>query len=335
LNFAGVLTRYTSKHPSSSNIKEIRKFSYSIRAPNEIRGVETMNKLNLSYKAQRRLIIFLFSAIPVFLLLLFSYYPLVKMLQYSFTDWDGMSPSSKNVGFDNYLQVFTNPEYFSVFKVSLFYFAATFVQLAIALYFATLLTFKVKLANLWKGILFFPYLLNGVAIGFIFLYFYKGGGTLDTVLNFIGLKSQIHLWLGDRTYNNISLAFTSVWRYMGFNFIIFLGAIQSIDTEIYEAADIDGASRFQQFLYIILPSIKEIVFLNIILGISGSLSVFDIPYIMTGGSNGTNTFVIQTINTAFKYHKLGLASAMAIILLIIVIVVTVLQRWLTREREGK
>jgi raffinose/stachyose/melibiose transport system permease protein len=291
-----------------------------------------MNKLELSYKAQRRLIIFLFSAIPVFLLLLFSYYPLVKMIQYSFTDWNGTSPTKNSVGFENYLKIFTNPDYFSVFKVSLYYFVATFVQLGIALYFATILTFKVKFSNLWKGVLFFPYLLNGVAIGFIFLYFYKGGGTLDTVMTFLGLENQIQLWLGDRSINNLSLAFTSVWRYMGFNFIIFLGAIQSIDTEIYEAAEIDGASRFQQFIYIILPSIKQIVFLNIILGISGSLSVFDIPYIMTGGSNGTKTFVIQTIDTAFKYHKLGLASAMAIILLIIVIVVTVIQRFLTREK---
>ncbi|MEK6455783.1 carbohydrate ABC transporter permease [Caldifermentibacillus hisashii] len=292
-----------------------------------------MNKLNLNYKIQRRIIIVLFSALPVFLLLLFSYYPLVKMLQYSLTDWDGLSPSWNNVGLENYIKVFTTPEYFSVFKVSLYYFAATFIQLAIALYFATILSFKVRLANLWKGILFFPYLLNGVAIGFIFLYFYKEGGTLDTFLSFIGLEDQIRLWLGDRSINNISLAFTSIWRYTGFNFIIFLGAIQSIDGEIYEAAEIDGANRWKQFKYIVFPSIKQIIYLNIILGISGSLSVFDIPYIMTGGSNGTNTFVIQTVDSAFKYSKLGLASAMAVILLIIVFTVTGIQRLLTRERS--
>lgn len=294
-----------------------------------------MNKLNISYKAQRRLIIVLFSALPIFLLLLFSYVPLFKMFQYSFTNWNGISPTKEGVGFANYLKVFTTPEYFAVFKVSFYYFVATFVQLGIALYFATILSFKVRFASFWKGILFFPYLLNGVAIGFIFLYFYKGGGTLDTVLNLIGLEDQIRLWLGDRSINNISMAFTSVWRYMGFSFIIFLGAIQSIDAQIYEAAEIDGANRWQQFIYIILPSIKEIVFLNIVLGVSGSLSVFDIPYIMTGGSNGTTTFVIQTVNTAFKFNKLGLASAMAVILLIIVIVVTIIQRIMTREKVGR
>lgn len=292
-----------------------------------------MHKIKLNQNTEKKLLIFLFTIIPVALLLLFSYYPLIKMFQYSLTDWNGITPNPNFVGADNYRTVLTNPNYFAVFKTSLYYFIATFFQLGIALLFATLLSFKVKFANFWKGVLFFPYLLNGVAIGFIFLYFYKGGGTLDTVLSFMGLDDQIRLWLGDRSINNISLAFTSVWRYTGFNFLIFLGAIQSVNPEIYEAAEIDGASQWDKFLYIIVPSIKNIIFLNIILGISGSLSVFDIPYIMTGGSNGTTTFVIQTISTAFKYNKTGLASAMGIILLMIVIVVTVIQRLAIREKR--
>ncbi|EEV29783.1 MULTISPECIES: carbohydrate ABC transporter permease [Enterococcus] len=291
-----------------------------------------MRKIKMSQKMEKRLIIFSFTIIPLVLLLTFSYYPLVKMFQYSMTDWNGYSPNSSFVGIDNYRTVLTNPAYFTVFKTSMYYFIATFFQLGLALLFATILSFKVKFANFWKGILFFPYLLNGVAIGFIFLYFYKGGGTLDTVLTGLGLESQIRLWLGDRSINNISLAFTSIWRYTGFNFLIFLGAIQSVNPEVYEAAEIDGANRWDEFLYIILPSIRNIIFLNIILGVSGSLSVFDIPYIMTGGSNGTTTFVIQTIDTAFKYNKVGLASAMAIILLMIVVVVTAIQRLATREK---
>ena len=293
-----------------------------------------MTKSKLSKEWEKRILVFSFTIIPVLLLLVFSYYPLIKMIQYSLTDWNGYSQNSNFVGLDNYKTVLTNPNYFSVFKTSLYYFIATFFQLGIALLFATILSFKVKFANFWKGILFFPYLLNGVAIGFIFLYFYKGGGTLDTVLKAIGLGDQIRLWLGDRSINNISIAFTSVWRYTGFNFLVFLGAIQSINPEVYEAAEIDGANRWNQFRYIIIPSIRNIVFLNIILGVSGSLSVFDIPYIMTGGSNETSTFVIQTIDTAFKYNKVGLASAMAIILLFIVIVVSVIQKVVTSERKN-
>ena len=274
-----------------------------------------MTKSKLSKEWEKRILVFSFTIIPVLLLLVFSYYPLIKMIQYSLTDWNGYSQDPNFVGLDNYKTVLTNPNYFSVFKTSLYYFIATFFQLGIALLFATIL-------------------LNGVAIGFIFLYFYKGGGTLDTVLKAVGLGDQIRLWLGDRSINNISLAFTSVWRYTGFNFLVFLGAIQSINPEVYEAAEIDGANRWDQFRYIIIPSIRNIVFLNIILGVSGSLSVFDIPYIMTGGSNETSTFVIQTIDTAFKYNKVGLASAMAIILLFIVIVVSLIQKVVTSERKN-
>lgn len=286
---------------------------------------------NLSYKTQRKLIIVLFSLIPVTLLFTFSYLPVFNMFKYSFTDWNGYSKHYDYVGFDNYKTIFTDSKYFTVFKVSLYYFVGSFVQMAIALYFATILSFKVRLKNFFKGVLFFPYLLNGVAIGFIFLFFFRPDGTLDTLMQSFGLGEYTQGWLLNPNIINISLSGASVWRYMGFNFIIFLGAISSIGKDVYEAADIDGANRWHQFRHIILPSIKSIVQLNLILAISGAISAFDIPYIMTGGSNGSNTFVIQTVNTAFKFNKLGLASAMAVLLLFIVIIVTLLQKLLIKE----
>ncbi|NPC93484.1 sugar ABC transporter permease [Bacillus sp. WMMC1349] len=286
---------------------------------------------NLSYHKQRKIIIISFSILPVVLLITFAYLPVFNMIYYSFTDWNGFSKEKHWVGLENYISIFTNPEYFKVFKVSLYYFVATFVQLGLALYFATILSFKVRMKNFFKGILFFPYLLNGVAIGFMFMIFFRPEGTLDTVLQMIGLGSIVTHWLGDPDMINISLAGTSIWRYMGFNFIIFLGAISSIPNEIYEAAEMDGANRWHQFRYIILPSISRIIQLNIILAISGAISVFEIPFIMTGGANGSETFVIKTVDLAFKYGKVGLASAMAVILLLIVIIVTVIQRAAFKE----
>lgn len=281
---------------------------------------------DLSYKNQRTVIILAFSMLPVVLLFTFAYLPVFNMFHYSFTDWNGFSKEKEWVGFENYKEIFTNPEYFSVFKVSVYYFLGTFVQMGVALYFATILSFNVRFKNMFKGILFFPYLLNGVAIGFMFMIFFRPEGTFDTILMMMGLESLIQHWLGNPDIINVSLAGTSVWRYMGFNFIIFLGAISSIPNEIYEAAEMDGANRWHQFRYIILPSISRIVQLNIILAISGAISAFEIPFIMTGGSNGSKTFVIQTVDLAFKYGKVGLASAMAVVLLFIVIIVTVVQR---------
>lgn len=276
---------------------------------------------------------YVFLAVPVLLLVLFTYVPVANMFWYSLTDWDGLDKTKTFVGVDNYVSVFTRPELFRVFFVSLYYFAASFLQMALALYFATILSFSTRFRNLFKGILFFPYLVNGVAIGFIFLYFFRPDGTLDALLDIVGLGDLSRPWLGDRDVVNVSLASTSVWRYMGLNFVLFLGAIQSIPGQLYEAAELDGANRWQQFRFIIAPGIKPIIGLSFILAISGSLAVFEIPFVMTGGSNGSETFVIKTVNSAFKFSKVGLASAMAVVLLVIVLVMTWVQRKLVPEEK--
>src|SRR6478735_12257942 len=274
----------------------------------------------------------LFLAAALGLLLVFTYWPAINLVWFSLTDWDGIDRTKEFVGLENYFEVFTDPKIFSVFFVSLYYFLASFAQMAIALYFATILSFSTRFSNLFRGILFFPYLINGVAIGFVFLYLFQPGGTLDTALSWFGVTDPPH-WLGDPAYVNWSLAATSVWRYTGLNFVLFLGAIQSIPRELYEAAEIDGASRFQQFWALIFPGIRRVIGLSFILAVAGALSVFEIPFIMTGGANGSATFVIQTLQTAFSFRQVGLASAMAVVLLLIVLVVTWIQRKLFPDEK--
>lgn len=298
----------------------------------KVRSKNPKNPLDQQKNFGRKWTPYLFLLVPVLLLLGLTYYPVLNMFWYSLTDWNGISKVKNFVGLDNFVRVFAKPEYFEVFKVSLYYFVASFVQMAVALYFATILSFNTKFRGFFKGVLFFPYLINGVAIGFIFLYFFRPDGTLDSLLHLIGM-SDTPKWLGDRDIINFSLAGTSVWRYTGMNFVLFLGAIQSIPANLYEAADLDGANKWQQFRYIIAPGIKPIIGLSFILAISGSLSVFEIPYVMTGGGNGSETFVIKTIDTAFKFDKVGQASAMAVILLFIVLVVTGIQKKLFPEEK--
>jgi multiple sugar transport system permease protein len=272
----------------------------------------------------------LFLAAPLVLLITFTYAPVANMVAYSFTDWDGVSPELSYTGAGNYVEIFTRPELFQVFFVSGYYLAASVVQIAAALYFATILSFNVRFRNFFKGVLFFPFLINGVAIGFVFLYFFQDGGTLDSVLGLFGVDSG-RAWLGTSTSANVSLAGVSVWRYMGLNFVLFLGAIQSIPGELYEAAELDGANRWHQFRYIIAPGIRPVLSLTVILSISGSLSAFEIPFIMTGGATGTETFVIQTVKLAFQFNKTGLASAAAVVLLLIILAVTWVQRRLVPD----
>ena len=255
------------------------------------------------------------------------------MFWYSVTDWDGLDKVKTFVGADNYREVFTDPDNVRVFWVSLYYFVGSFVQMVVALYFATILSFRIRFKNLWKGILFFPYLINGVAIGLIFLNFLRPAGGLDSTLTAVGLESLVRQWTGDPDIANVTLAGVSVWRYMGLNFVMFLGAIQSISSEVYEAAEIDGASRWHEFWFIILPSIRPIVGLSLILAISGSLSVYEIPKVMTDGGNGTETFVMRTVWMAFNRGMVGLASAMAVVLLLIVLVITWIQRLVLPDDE--
>jgi ABC-type sugar transport system permease subunit len=267
------------------------------------------------------------------LLIVFTYVPVGNMIFYSFHKWDGLDVTMDPAGWDNYVRVFTDERYWRVFLISLYYLVASFAQIAIALYFAVVLSFSVRFRNLFKGILFFPYLLNGVAVGFVFLYLFQPDGTLDTVLRLVGLGEHTQLWLGDPDIANLSLAGTSVWRFTGLNFVLFLGAIQSIPGEIYEAAEIDGANRWHQFRHIIAPGIRRIISLSFILAISGSLAVFEIPFIMTGGANGTRTFVVQAYETAFQFRQIGLASAMAVVLLAIVLLLTWIQRKVLPDDE--
>lgn len=288
---------------------------------------------SLSHKQEQRIIPLLFLLVPVTLLIVFTYIPIFNMVGYSFMEWDGFSKDKTFIGLENYIEVFTRPDLFRVFSVSIYYFVASFVQMGLALYFATVLSFKVRFKNFFKGVLFFPYLINGVAIGFIFLYFFKPEGILDSLLIVVGLGEYTQLWLGNRSFINISLSAVSVWRYMGLNFVLFLGAIQSIPSEIYEASELDGANSWQKFRYIILPSILPIISLSFILAIKGALGVFEIPYIMTGGANGSATFVIQTVDMAFKFGKVGLGSAMALVLLGLILIITTFQRLLIKE-EG-
>lgn len=287
---------------------------------------QSFGKRFMSRKVQRYLVIVLFMAAPLFLLLLFTYIPFAKMIQFSFYNMKYIG-ARKFVGWMNYKQVFKNKELFGSLVVSLYYMAGGVVQLALSLLFATMFVFKVKGESVWKACLFFPYLICGIAIGFIFKFFYFHGYVLDTILQAFGMQLEdLPLWLQDTKINNICLAATSVWRYTGQQTILFLGAMMSVDSDLYEAAALDGCNRWQQFRYIILPSIKSIIVLNIILCFSGCLSAFEPPYVITNGSFGTATYFVKMNSVAHESQKVGLASAMAIVLLLLIILCTLLQQ---------
>ena len=274
-------------------------------------AVEPTEKAEIPFNKQPRDwrkagVIVAFSAIPVALLVIFTYWPFGSMIGYSFYKMKYIGPR-QFVGLQNYIDVFTRPDTLSSLKLSLYYMVGALIQVALALYLSTMLAFKVRGGSAFKAIYFFPYLINGIAVGFIFKFFYTRGYVFDTVLQWCGFQlDNLPYWLKDQSVNNWSLVGASVWRYLGQNVILFIGAMMSIK-------------------HIILPGIKTILVLNVILSITGSLSAFEGPYVITSGANGTATYFVRMDRLAHTSQKVGLASAMAIVLLIIILICALLQ----------
>ena len=272
-----------------------------------------------------RFFIFSFLFIPVIHLLVFSYIPILSNIYLSFTNYNGVNPP-KWVGLRNYARIFTDPQYLQLFRNCLWYIIVAIPQLIFAFILAIFVNGKFKYINFFKGVLIIPYLLNGVIISTIFIIFFNNSGTLNSILRLLGLGGLAQQWLQNLRLVNPAIASISIWRYYGLNFLMFFGGLQAIPTELYEAASIDGCTKLQEIRYISIPSIVNILFINIILSISGSIQVFEIPYIMMNGANGTATPVIQIQQSAFYENRVGFAAALSIMVFVIVVITVNIQR---------
>lgn len=292
----------------------------------------------MSLRSQKRLLLFSFVTVPLLLLITFAYYPAMELIRLSFTDWNGISANKSFIGWANYKEVFSNPDIFGVFRNNVAYFVVGIVQNIVAIYFAVVLNSKLKGRKFFRLLLFLPYILNGVAVAYLFGYvFDTTSGSLNFLLGQLGFDKLAETsWLGNTSIVNYSLASIGFWRFMGFNMVIYLAALQSIPNDLYEAASIDGANGWQKFFYITLPNIYKIIELNLFLTVTGALEVFDLPFVLTKGGPGgaSETFVMKIIETAFQFNNYGLASAMSVVLLLFVIIVLSIQRYLL-NRKGE
>ncbi|MEK0315800.1 carbohydrate ABC transporter permease [Cohnella sp. 56] len=278
----------------------------------------------------------LFLFVPLAFLIVFSYYPAVRLFQLSFSDWDGLSNNFHYVGFDNYKSVARDETVMHAFRNTLAYVAMMFVQLAIALYVAVVLDSKIRAKNFFRSVIALPFILNGAAVVYLFtlLYDYQAS-PINFLLQKIGLD-PIH-FLPNSYALNLSLAFMGLWKGLGLGVIIFLGSLQSIPRDLYEAAEIDGASYFQAIRYISIPNITRIIELQLFLGITGSLQAYGESLITfpTGGPGGiADTLMTRTLSIAFKYSQFGRAAAMGVMLMILILLVVGVQRMLLRRNEA-
>lgn len=282
----------------------------------------------MSSRLQKNTLIISFLAIPVLLLAMFVIYPTLKLFQLSFTDWNGIAKGINFIGFDNYIDILTDSsDVWLSLKNNGIYFLLHILAIPVEIFVAFLLDSKIRGSKFFKGIVFLPYIINGVAVSYMFAMLYSPeGGALNEILVLMG-QEPIR-FLSDLSIVNYSLGAVSLWRFTGMHVIIFLAAIQSVPGDLLEAAKIDGANIFKQYTKIILPSIHLVVEMVLFLNVRGALQVFDIPFIMTGGGPGhaSSTFTLHTIETAFRFNSFGKASAMAIVLMILIIIISKVQQ---------
>jgi len=283
---------------------------------------------------EKNITIVSFLLVPFLLLLLFSYYPAVKLFQFSFAEWNGIDPQLKYVGFDNYAEVLSDPSMRQVAIHMIAYILMMFVQVALGLYLAIILDGAIKGRNLFRAAIFMPYILNTVAVVYIFNYLYSyEHSPINALLNVIGLDSIRFIHEGFSV--NLYMALIGMWQYVGFNMVIFLAGLQSIPQEQYEAAKIDGANFYHKVRFITLPSIKRTISISLMLGINGALQAYVQALLITPGGGpdfATETFITKTLRVAQFYQKFGKASAMGVLMFCFIILIIVLQNRLLKER---
>ena len=281
-----------------------------------------------SLAKERRRFILLSLLIPMALLIGFVVFPAADLFRMSLTNWDGYSPSSEFIKFENYISMFQNKDLWQSLGNNAVYFLVHLFMIPVELGFAVLLTSKLRAAKFYKTMVFMPYIINGVAIAYAFSYFFSPiNGAFDEILEVLHLGFLSQNWLSDSKIVNYVLSFVSLWRFSGYHVILFMAALQSLPQDVQEAARVDGANFWQMFRYVQIPSIMLMVDFVLFDNIRGALQVFDIPFVMTGGGPGyaSSTFTLYTIDTAFKYSNFGLASAMAVAIMFMIVIIYVIQ----------
>ena len=287
----------------------------------------------------------------VVLFAVFGVFPLVFSLYLAFQSWEPTSgmAAMQFVGLDNYLFALQDEWFWKSLKNTAWLALASGVpQHLVAIPLACFIhaSFK-QLRNGVVGAYFMPYITSTVAIAILFSSLFS----TDFGLINVGLQAIAHVpvlgwlvpanaidWLGDPDHIKPAVAVIVFWRYVGFNVVLYLAALQTIPKDIYEAATMDGAGRLQQFFFITLPSLKPMIFFGVTLSVIGGLQLFEEPFILTGGRGGSDqsgmTTAIYLYRMAFDFNDFGAASAMSWLLFILVALLTWVTNRAFRPRGG-
>lgn len=276
--------------------------------------------------------------LPAFVLFaVFIFVPLIYGFVMSFTDYGGFNVTPNFIGLNNYAHLFKDDYFLVSLKNNLVY-TALFVPLTmvLSLFAAIALNNVLHLRKYLRMAFYFPYITSMVSIAIAWgLLFNPVSGPINYMLKAIGIANPPE-WLMSSQWALLAIILVAVWKSFGYYMIILLAGIQGIPEHLYEAAELDGASKFKQFLYVTLPSLSPTLFMVLILTIINSFQVFDLVSVMTDGGPGrsTNVLVFRIYQEAFINYRMGYAAAMSTILFLIIMVISLIQfrlekKWVT------
>jgi raffinose/stachyose/melibiose transport system permease protein len=247
--------------------------------------------------------------------------PFITSIYYSLTSWNGYDPVKKFVGLQNYVHLFHDQMVWLSLSHNLIWIAiGTFAPIIIGLPLAVLLT-QIKRGRLiFQTAYFLPYMLSGVLIGVIWGWIYNPVfGLLNYLLKSIGLGALARGWLGDPKLALYAVLVAAVWGYFGFCVVIFMAGLQNINIDLVEAAKIDGANSVQQFFFVIIPQLRNVLNMVIVYNLIGGFSVFDIVRVMTvgGPANHTETIATYTFNISFTQNNIGYGTTLSMVMTVL------------------
>jgi len=265
---------------------------------------------------------YVFAAPFIIGFLAFTLIPMMLSLYYSFTDFN--LRSGNWIGFENYIRLINDARFINSVLVTLRFVAVSVpLRLAFGLLVAYLLTRKARGVSFYRALYYLPTLIGGsIAVAIVWRELFSINGTVNVLLEGVGVGSIN--WFGDPRMAMWPLILMSIWQF-GSSMIIFAAGLKEIPSELYEAAEIDGANKFRSFFKITLPCLSPVILYNLIMQMISSFMTFTQAFVITGGGpmDSTNFYALYVYNHAFNFFNMGYASAMSWVMLVIISIFTI------------
>jgi raffinose/stachyose/melibiose transport system permease protein len=261
--------------------------------------------------------------------------PIFQGAYYSGFDWNGLEPLTEFVGLQNYRDALADPVFLASLRhVFVILFLSLALQLPFALGLAVLLNQRMRGRALLRLLFFLPFVLSDVITAIVWRLLLQPAGLVDRTFEAAGLVGLVQQWLADPDVVLYTVFVVVSWKYFGFHMILYLAGLQQIPLELEEAAALDGASRAQTFRYVTLPLLGPTIRISVFLSIIGSLQLFDLVWVMTGGGpvGASHTTVTYMLDRGFERSQFGYGSAVAVIAFLVSFVIALgYQRFVLRR----